>query len=322
MRSRRGKMPDMSEPLAYEVLATGFQFPEGPIAMPDGSVVLTEIKRRTLTRVHPDGTTEVLVDTGGGPNGSAVGPDGRVYVTNNGGFFLWTEFGDLTIPGDVPEDWTGGCLQAIDLTTGAIEVLATECEGQALQAPNDLVFDAAGGIWFTDHGVKDEMGETHAGVLYRAADGTVSPVAFHTESTNGIGLSPAGDRLYVAETHSGRVWAWDVTGLGQVARDPASPAAHGGTLLFDAPEGHLFDSLAVDGDGWVCVGTLGLGNGGITCIAPDGSASEHLVVPDEPLITNICFGGEDLRTAYATSSGKGELLKIAWHRPGLALAFC
>jgi len=311
----------MPENLEYEVLATGLEFPEGPIAMPDGSVVLTEIKRRTLTRVHPDGTTEVLAEAGGGPNGAAVGPDAKIYVTNNGGYFIWTELGDLTIPGEVPDDWTGGCLQRIDLATGEVEVLATECEGRALQAPNDLVFDTEGGIWFTDHGVKDELAETQAGVLYRAADGTVSPVAFHTQSTNGVGLSPAGDRLYVAETHSGRLWAWDVTGPGQVGRDPASPAAHGGTLLYHAPEGQLFDSLAVDGEGWVCVGTLGLGVGGISAVAPDGSMVEHLVVPDDPLITNICFGGEGLRTAYMTSSGKGELLTASWSRPGLALAF-
>ena len=314
-------MPVMSETPAFEKVTGGLEFPEGPIAMADGSVVLTEIKRKTLTRVHPDGSTEQVADTGGGPNGAAVGPDGAIYVTNNGGFFVWMEIGEWTIPGDVPEDWTGGCLQRVDPATGAVEVIATDCQGQALQAPNDLVFDADGGIWFTDHGVKEEMGQTHAGVLYRSPDGTVSPVAFNTESTNGIGLSPAGDRLYVAETHSGRVWAWDVTGPGQVGRDPSSPAAHGGTLLFDAPEGHLFDSLAVDGEGWVCVGTLGMGFGGVTAIAPDGSTSDHYAIPDEPLITNICFGGEDLRTAFLTSSGKGELLRMAWPRPGLALAF-
>jgi len=117
------------------------------------------------------------------------------------------------------------------------------------------------------------------------------------------------------------VWAWDITGPGQVAHDPASSAAHGGTLLFDAPEGHLFDSLAVDGEGWVCVGTLGMGFGGVTAIAPDGSTSDHYAIADEPLITNICFGGDDLRTAYLTSSGKGELLKMTWPRVGLALAF-
>ena len=89
-------------------------------------------------------------------------------------------------------------------------------------------------------------------------------------------------------------------------------------MLFDAPEGHLFDSLAVDGDGWVCVATLG--QGGITAVAPDGSASEYFSLPD-PLVTNICFGGDDGRTAFVTSSGRGELLKMRWPRAGLALAF-
>jgi gluconolactonase len=314
-------MPAMPETPAIEKVTSGLQFPEGPIAMPDGTVVLTEIRRGTLTRVHPDGTQEVVAETGGGPNGAAIGPDGAIYVTNNGGFFEWNEIGDWTIPGETPAAWTGGCLQRVDPATGSVEVLADECQGQRLRAPNDLVFDTDGGIWFTDHGVTADHHQTYAGVLYRSPDGTVSPVAFHTESTNGIGLSPAGDRLYVAETHTGKVWAWDVTGPGEVGRHPDSPAAHGGTLLFDAPAGHLFDSLAVDGDGWVCVGTLGPGVGGVTAVAPDGSASEHLLVPDEVLVTNICFGGDDLRTAYLTSSGRGELLKVAWPRPGLALAY-
>ncbi|MFZ2469308.1 MAG: SMP-30/gluconolactonase/LRE family protein, partial [Parvibaculum sedimenti] len=62
----------MSQP---KLIASGLQFPEGPIAMPDGSVILVEIKRGTLTRVHPDGKAEVIATTGGGPNGAAIGPD-------------------------------------------------------------------------------------------------------------------------------------------------------------------------------------------------------------------------------------------------------
>jgi gluconolactonase len=302
----------------FTVIATGLRFPEGPVAMADGSVVLVEIARKTLTGVRPDGATTVIAECGGGPNGAAVGPDGAIYLANNGGFFTWVEISELTVPGETPATWSGGSIQRVDPTTGLVETVATECGGQTLQAPNDLVFDTDGGLWFTDHGVTGERGATQAGVAYRSPSGEITPVAFHTDATNGIGLSPAGDRLYVAETHTGRVWAWDVTGPGQVGADPASDAAHGGTLLFDAPEGHLFDSLAVDGDGWVCVATLG--QGGITCVAPDGSSSEYFSLPD-PLITNICFGGEDLRTAFVTSSGRGELLAMPWPRPGLALAF-
>ena len=76
----------------FELVTEGLEFPEGPIAMADGSVVLVEIKRQTLTRVRPDGRQEVIAELGGGPNGAAVGPDGAVYVCNNGGF-AWAEAG-------------------------------------------------------------------------------------------------------------------------------------------------------------------------------------------------------------------------------------
>jgi gluconolactonase len=305
--------------MEYEVVARGLRFPEGPVAMPDGTVVLVEIAEGRLSRVRPDGTIETVADCGGGPNGAAVGPDGAMWLCNNGGFFTWNQIADdLLLPGETPGTWEGGSLQRVDLSSGEVNDVARDCEGKRFRAPNDLVFDRDGGVWFTDHGVTSESGADQAGVLYRSPSGDVRAVAFGTEATNGIGLSPDGDRLYVAETHSGRVWAWDVSGPGEVARDPASDAPHGGTLLYDAPEGHLYDSLAVDGDGWVCAATLG--QGGITCIAPDGSHVDHLPLSD-PIVTNICFGGDDGRTAFITSSGRGELLSTRWPRPGLALAF-
>ena len=73
-------MPEIRE------IATGLQFPEGPIALPDGDVLLVEIARGTLSRVRPNGRVEVVTKTGGGPNGAAMGPDGACYICNNGGF--------------------------------------------------------------------------------------------------------------------------------------------------------------------------------------------------------------------------------------------
>ena len=72
----------------YTVLARGLQFPEGPVAMADGSVLVVEIRRGTLTRVDVDGKVEVVATPGGGPNGAAIGPDGACYLCNNGGFTL------------------------------------------------------------------------------------------------------------------------------------------------------------------------------------------------------------------------------------------
>ena len=74
-----------------ELVTESLQFPEGPIAMADGSIVLVEIQRKTLTQVTPDGKQHVIADLGGGPNGAAVGPDGAVYITNNGGSFAYHE---------------------------------------------------------------------------------------------------------------------------------------------------------------------------------------------------------------------------------------
>ena len=82
--------------MQMEEIASGLEFPEGPIAMDDGSVILVEIKRGTLTRVQPDGSTEIIAELGGGPNGAAIGPDGAVYVCNNGGF-EWHDVDGLTV---------------------------------------------------------------------------------------------------------------------------------------------------------------------------------------------------------------------------------
>ena len=296
-------------------LATGLRFPEGPVAMDDGAVILVEIARGTLTRVDPHGKVEVVAELGGGPNGAALGPDGAMYVCNNGGCFSWDEVMGLTIPGAVPSDWEGGSIQRVDLGTGEVTTLYTSSSGEPLRAPNDLVFDGHGGFWFTDHGVRQERTSDRTGVHYALADGSSCvEVVFPLDAPNGVGLSPDGSRLYVAETHTGRVFWWTVGGPGKVARD--NPVGNGGHLLAGLPGMQLLDSLAVDAEGWVCVGTLV--NGGITAISPDGEHVEHTPLAD-PLVTNICFGGPGRRTAYATLSGTGALVAFEWPRAGLLL---
>ena len=77
--------------MQMQAVTDGLRFPEGPVAMADGSVLLVEMRRGTLTRVTPDGRRETIAHLGGGPNGAAIGPDGACYVCNNGDAWAWQE---------------------------------------------------------------------------------------------------------------------------------------------------------------------------------------------------------------------------------------
>ena len=300
--------------ITFTEVASGLKFPEGPIAMPDGSVLLVEIRRGTLSRVLPNGLVEIVSRLGGGPNGAAIGPDGRCYVCNNGGSD-WVERNGSFSPGHHVEDQhSGGRIEAVDLTTGSVETLYSHCNGNPLTAPNDIVFDQAGGFYFTDHGRSFERTLDRGGVYYAAPDGSsISEVRFPLLSPNGIGLSPAEDLLYVAETQTSRLMCFPILAPGELDNIPISQACIAGFSNYQ-----LFDSLAVDADGKICIGTLI--NGGITVISPDGDDTFHVDTGDR-LTTNICFGGEDLRTAFITCSQSGRLLSGQWDVPGLPLNF-
>ncbi len=307
-----------NEPAATVVeIAGGLRFPEGPIALPDGDVLLVEIARGTLTRVAPSGTTTVVASLGGGPNGAAIGPDGACYVCNNGGF-RWQ--GDALFalrPAGQAEDYRGGSIQRVDLQTGVFRTLYSKVDGRDLSAPNDIVFDRQGGFWFTDPGTRRARQEDRGAVYYATIDGnSITEAIFPMHHPNGIGLSPDERTLYVSETQTGRVWAFDITGPGQVARKPEYP--NGGALLAGLPGFELLDSLAVDGAGNVCVASPY--RGAIVVISPAGHVLRYVEMPDR-LPTNICFGGPDLTTAYVTLCQHGTLARFAWPEPGLPLNF-
>jgi gluconolactonase len=298
------------------VIATGLRFPEGPVAMKDGSIVLGEIERQTVTRVRMDGTTEVIAQTGGGPNGLAVGPDGAIYVCNNGGF-SWRLEMNLMRPAGPSSDYKGGCIQRIDPNTGAVTVLYDRCGDNRLLGPNDIVFDGLGGFYFTDLGKARARDRDWGGVYYALANGSKIMEVVHPILTpNGIGLSPDGKVLYVAETETARLWAWDVLAPGVLQKAPF-PSPHGGRIMAGRGGFQRFDSLAVDAAGNICVATLI--NGSVSVIAPRGGLIRQVPMPDM-FCTNICFGGPDLRTAYMTLSGTGQLVAMEWDGPGLRLA--
>jgi gluconolactonase len=290
------------------VLAEGLVFPEGPVAFADGSVLVGEIEAGRLRRVAADGTTSVAAEVGGGPNGLARGPDGAIYICNNGGR------GDLRRPPSI---------QRVELDTGRVDVLYTECDGRPFGRPNDLVFDRTGHFWFTDPG-------EHA-IFYASPDGDsinrVIDRAIHLP--NGIGLSPDETILYWAQTYTRQVQRRRLSAPGQVVpslghtflawrEGKGDPWA----LLAGLPGAQELDSLAVDGSGAVCVGTIS--DSGITVISADGSSVEKYTLPEsvaDRAVTNICFGGANLQTAYLTLSLTGRLVSCRWPRAGLRLNF-
>jgi len=300
-----------------EEVTSGLEFPEGPIAMPDGTVVLVEMFGPRLTRVHPDGRKETIAEVPGGPNGAALGPDGAFYVANNGARFTKMEVDGLCFPGPAtPGKYIGGRISRVDPSTGAVTDLYTECNGNPLIAPNDLVFDDQGGFWFTDHGNSEGRMAHLTGIYYAKADGSlIKEVVFPAHEPNGIGLSPDGSIVYWAETWTGRVMRRRVTGPGEVEE---LGLVDTWACLYGFPGFQLLDSLGVDGDGNVCVATLV--NGGVSVISPEGELIDFIPTGDI-LTTNVCFGGDDLRTAYITVSGTGRLLKTEWPRPGAKLNY-
>ena len=340
----------MSAPIfdasTLEVVCTGLGFPEGPIAMPDGSVLLVDIKKQCLTRVRPDGTQEVAANIPGGPNGAAIGPDGRVYICNNGGF----EWGEVPLPNKQiisvgeyqAKTYTGGSVQALDLKSGKLETLYTDCAigtdmsglgprapkevpmPSQLRGPDDLVFDSAGGFWIADFGKSRPRDKDQTGIYYARPDGSyIREKIFPLDGPNGIALSPAGDRLYASLTFRRTLLYWELDGPGSIRPNPET--IDGSHVLRDGLPGDL-DSIKVDEQGNVYAMTIlpkktPFCNGGIAVVSPRGELLEHfeLAIPGlfVPMPSNLCWGGPDRKTAYITCGGSDMLLKVRTSIAGL-----
>jgi len=301
----------------FDIVTDDLAFPEGPVALPDGSVLVVEIARGQITRVDPAGNKTVMARTGGGPNGAAIGPDGALYVCNNGGF-TWERNDGMLRPTTQAADYAGGRIERVDLRTGRVDCLYTHCGNKRLNGPNDLVFDRQGGFYFTDNG-KRRRDDIDRGVVYygRIDGGLIKPVVFPIPFPNGIGLSPAEDRLFVAESETGRLWAYPVRAPGELSLLPY-PSPNGGHFVHGSAQYQRYDSLKVEEDGTVCVATLY--QGGIRCVTPAGQERNFFRLPDRST-TNLCFAGRDMRTAWVTLSSSGRLARLRWPRPGLRLNF-
>ena len=306
--------------LETDIITDELNFPEGPIYLNDNSVLLVEIARGTLTKVFMNGKKEILCELGGGPNGAAIGPDGYCYICNNGGF-EWDISKDKKFMRPILQSKTykNGRIEKVNLKSGKFQTLYDSCNDIPLNGPNDIVFDKKGNFWFTDLGKVRDRTMDRGAIYWAKADGSKIKEVIHPFMTpNGIGLSPDEKTLYVAETEGGKLYSYQIIGEGEVKKMDFPSSVNGGILM--NIEGGLkrFDSLAVEKNGYVCVGTLV--DGGISVISPSSGLVEFWSL-DDPYITNICFGGDYFKTAFITASYQGMLLKANWHREGLKLNF-
>jgi gluconolactonase len=274
-----------------------------------------EIGRGRIVRIRDGGGHELLATTGGGPNGMALGPDGALYVCNNGGF-SWAEEGGWCRPAGLAPDYSGGSIQKVGVSTGDVMTLYDGCNGRTLSGPNDIVFDDYGGFYFTDTGRVRAFQRDHGGVFYARADGSlIKRVVFPLLTPNGIGLSPDLKTLYVAEMETARLWSYAIVEPGVVKKTPF-PSQSGGELVVGLGGFQRFDSLKVAASGNICVATLVTGC--ITVVSPQGELLNQVRMPDL-YPTNLGFAGQDLQDAVVTLSLTGQVGRLRWPEEGLRL---
>ena len=296
-------------------ITTGLRFPEGPVAMPDGSVLVVEIAGRCVTRVRPDGAKDIVARPGGGPNGLAIGPDSKCYVCNNGGFEFTHDEGYGLRPALQAWDYRRphradrfGDRRGRGPVPGHAARAAARAERHRFRRARRLLF----------HRSRQgrERDWDRGAVFYAKADGPDQGGAFPLVTPNGIGLSPDGTMLYVAETEAARLGVADPRA--RRAREATLAGLHGGRLVAD-PGGRYqrFDrwpsrrtaSLRRHPDPWWHHRDLARRLQGRA--RPDAGSVHH----------QHLLQGPDLRTAYITLSNSGRLVAVDWPRPGLGLNY-
>jgi gluconolactonase len=311
---------DPYQRLSVREVARGLAFPEGPTPLADGAVLVNELAAGVTTRIDARGRRDVVARPGGGPNGLAVLPDGSLVVCQNGGSRWgrrpWPYGGpgsvELFTPIGPPDDPVPPQIQRV-APDGRVTTLFTADErGIPLKRPSDVCVDHAGGFYVTDFGATHGRTRELAGVLHGVPGGTLREIVFPVELPNGVALAPGGGRLYVTETRTRRLWAFTLDGPGTVAAwHSLATIPSGGPINFGGVDG-----CCVDGAGNIVVATLG--TGGVTVVSPAGVVL-GAVPMDDPMTTNVAFGGADGRTLFVTLGSSGRLMAIdGWPHGGAA----
>ena len=267
-----------------EIVAKDLKFPEGPV-WHEGALYFVEIQGGTIARFTPSRGVERIAETGGGPNGATLGPDGALYVTQNGGMSR-------------EKRRTPGILRVT--LDGHVETVTTEVDGLALEGPNDLAFGPDGRLYFTDpRGASDPRQNDKPGRIFAwdlAAGQGERIVELGPVFPNGLAFSADGTLLW-DESFSRRVMA--------LRQD-------GPEMVIELPERHFPDGFCIDAEGRLYVGST---YAHCVTIVEGGQIVDRLVCGDG-MPTNCCFAGTDL---YVTESRHGTLWRFPVGRTGLPL---
>ena len=262
-------LPGIGHVGEVQKLHTGFAFVEGPTQDADGNLYFTDIPNNTIHKRDSEGTLSVFVQPSGHCNGLMFA-GGRLLACA-----------------------MDGQLKYFDPASGKDTVLAGEFEGTRFNAPNDLVIDRSGGIYFTDprYRAPEPWPQGMEAVYYRAADGTVSRLVKNRTAPNGIILSPDEQTLYVVPSMEKQMWAYPIITPGRIGE---------GKVLCElrqkeGQDNGGGDGLTIDTNGNLYI-TTALG---LQVFSADGTLLEIIEIPEQP--ANVTFGGEDRRTLFVTA---------------------
>jgi len=270
--------------MTHTVLATDLEFPEGPVWLGPRRVAFTQIRGQCLS-LWDDGAVSLIARTGGGANGATLGPDGALYVANNGGLSLGHE-GKWEAPDAIP-----GRLQRVSLD-GEVRDVATALPGTPPNRPNDLCFGPDGLLYYTDPHNWEDLANLGVGRVARASlDGRVELLADVPFFPNGIAFGPD-DRLYVAQSMAQAILVMDPT--------PGATPVEWAKLPVGYPDGFCFDRAGR----LYCAGSLG---DVLVVFEPDGRVDRVIEIGGGTEPTNCCLGDGVL---YLTLSGAGQLVSL------------
>lgn len=247
-----------------------FQFTEGPAADRQGNLYFTDIPANQVRKLDATGAISVFLEPSGHANGLMVDGAGRIIACQ-----------------------MDGRLVAIAARTKVLEILADTHEGKRFNAPNDLVIDRTGGVYFTDPRFRapEPWPQGIEGVYYRDARGRVTRVAENPNAPNGVILSPDEKTLYVIPSRQKEMLAYPVDGPGKLGQARVF-------CTLEQPEGRDNtggDGLTVDTNGNLYI-TSALG---IQVVDPAGKLLGVIAFPEQP--ANVTFGGPAMKTLYVTA---------------------